>query len=771
MSDWPAQVFDAPVLRGLDLSAREAIVAAGRIVALADGETVYRASDPGDSFYVVVSGEVVLSAVRRGDDEESVVRVARRGDTFGEEATMPGAARRMTAATDEKARVAEIPIAVLRRVLGRGGGDLAERERRMLERAATRDLLGTLAFTRDLSDDDADIVLDAAQHRTFGRGERIYSVGEEPDAFYLIIDGLVQLQTTDGDRIHVRAYLTRGDFFGDDELLTSEPRRAAAVAMGECHALRLPDHVVRTLSDRNPGLLGRIRRIAADRRELQADVVGEAASRSTQHVFKDLYRMQMARSMLVIDQDTCVRCGHCAWACSELYGASRLVRRGDKVVTSLGDDASSVAAPRNLSLPNTCQHCRNPACMIDCPTGAIGRDPEGEVFIREDLCTGCGNCAKACPWENIRMAQRPAGDAPVPDERPSGVGQSSVVAVKCDLCRDYEAPACVQACPTESIFRLEPAEDFSEVSRLFGSGGGRAAASTEDRVATWAIGASVAVSTALGAAGWTLQQAGVWVPSSGGGLIAGWLAGTALVVLAGYSAPKRLVKLWMRRREKSATRRSAEALEGGSSPRVRSRVRPHAVVHTAVGLAAIGAVLAHAGARFPATPAGALHVAFWLTALLGVLGAVAYRAVPGRLARLERSAALPEDLAREREQLFDRLYRDASGKSELVKKIVEKVLAPYARSALGPVALVLSGRTLREEQERVREDVDGMLEGRGGDRLAGLDDLVRTVVDLRALPARRVLTAALRLWLPAHVVLTGLVLAGLVLHVWAGLRL
>ena len=40
------------------------------------------------------------------------------------------------------------------------------------------------------------------------------------------------------------------------------------------------------------------------------------------------------------------------------------------------------------------------------PTGAIGRDPKGEVFIREDLCTGCGNCAKGCPLDNIQMAPR-----------------------------------------------------------------------------------------------------------------------------------------------------------------------------------------------------------------------------------------------------------------------------------------------------------------------------------------------------------------------------
>ncbi len=135
-------------------------------------------------------------------------------------------------------------------------------------------------------------------------------------------------------------------------------------------------------------------------------MVAGAAANATQHVFRDLYRLQVARSLLVIDLECCVRCGHCAWACSEMYGVARLVRRGDKVVARV-DGHGEAGAPQHLMLPNSCQHCENPSCMVGCPTGAIGRDPGGEVFIREELCTGCGACAKACPWDNIQMAPRP----------------------------------------------------------------------------------------------------------------------------------------------------------------------------------------------------------------------------------------------------------------------------------------------------------------------------------------------------------------------------
>jgi hypothetical protein len=100
-----------------------------------------------------------------------------------------------------------------------------------------------------------------------------------------------------------------------------------------------------------------------------------------------------------------------------------------------------------------------------------------------------------------------------------------------------------------------------------------------------------------------------------------------------------------------------------------------------------------------------------------------------------------------------------------VKKLLEKVLLPYARAALGPVSLALSGRRLRDEEKRLRAHIDRMLEGRGQDRLAGLPELVRLVVELRAEPAQRWLQRALRAWLPLHIVSFAIALALLAIHV------
>ena len=751
---WPAIVFDTPVLRGLDARAEREIMEAGLLRELDADAIVYRAGEEGASFFVVASGKVALRAQKRGDERESELRTAGAGESFGEECTV-GLSRHAGAVTTEASLVAEIPVHIFRRAAGRSGkAEIAERLERGLQRSATRDLLRTLAVTRDLPPRDLDVLLDAVSHRRVERGQTVYRQGDLGTELFLIAEGLVQIQSEDGDRVHVRAYLSRGDFFGDEELGRGDRRAASAVASGPSLLLALPAKVVRDLSAAHPALLPSLRRIAADQQAAQQLVVGAAAKNATQHVFRDLYRLQVARSLLVIDLESCVRCGHCAWACAEVYGTARLVRRGDKMVAQVETELTrpEQAAPKSLMLPNSCQHCENPACMVDCPTGAIGRDPAGEVFIREELCTGCGACAKACPWDNIQMAVRP-----LDVKRPVGApGEFSELAVKCDLCRSYESPACVQSCPTESIFRINPAEEIADVRAIFRGAGPATSRAAKGSGASLVIGAAIA-SIGVGLVGVIMHGRGLWWPTRGLGLYAGISAAIVMLALLAYAVPKRGIRLWMKRRDAAPTKEKRAAT---------SKVRPQLSIHLALGLLAPGLALAHApwSSASRQSLGGALLTALVVSSIAGAYTALVYRLIPARLARLERTAALPEDFATARRELRDRLYREVSGKSELVKKLFERVLLPYVQSKGGPLWLLLSGRRLRDEERALRERIDLLLEGRGKERLAGLAELIKIVVELRSLPAQRWLLVTLRAGLPVHIVTFGLAAVLLGLH-------
>src|SRR5690606_38768896 len=95
-------------------------------------------------------------------DQVVAIRVARAGETFGEESTLPGGRRRSEAVARTEVAVAEIPAALFVRALGRSGGELHEApEHRKLRRAATADVLRQISLAADLPETDFELLLDA----------------------------------------------------------------------------------------------------------------------------------------------------------------------------------------------------------------------------------------------------------------------------------------------------------------------------------------------------------------------------------------------------------------------------------------------------------------------------------------------------------------------------------------------------------------------------------------------------------------------------------
>src|SRR6266567_6486719 len=92
---------------------------------------------------------------------------------------------------------------------------------------------------------------------------------------------------------------------------------------------------------------------------------------------------------------------------------------------------------RWLMMSDVCKHCVNAPCLEVCPTGAIIRTEFDSVYIQQSACNGCRDCVSACPFGVIHMSER------------------THTAKKCTFCYDRLkvglAPACAQACPTQSI--------------------------------------------------------------------------------------------------------------------------------------------------------------------------------------------------------------------------------------------------------------------------------------------------------------------------------
>ena len=206
-----------------------------------------------------------------------------------------------------------------------------------------------------------------------------------------------------------------------------------------------------------------------------------------------------ADALLVMDLDLCIKCDACVKACESLHGKSRLIRNGIQLGKYL--------------VPSACRHCDDQKCMNSCPTGAIKRRPEGEIYFQYDMCIGCGNCAIACPYDNIAMIDTPIFDKaqarksnvmsdpnffrPYPvashDVGETGLreqlfgfsGKKSAMRkpvtltlagesehmpaafpIKCDLCDGLPFMGCVHNCPTGAAMRIDPAKLFAETGAI-----------------------------------------------------------------------------------------------------------------------------------------------------------------------------------------------------------------------------------------------------------------------------------------------------------------
>lgn len=141
------------------------------------------------------------------------------------------------------------------------------------------------------------------------------------------------------------------------------------------------------------------------------------------------------------DMNKCSGCRACQVACKDRndLAVGMLFRHVRTYEVGKYPDA------RMLHHSSTCNHCANPACVANCPTGAMQKLEDGAVTSDPGVCIGCGTCAASCPYE-----------VPMVDETEN-------ISRKCDSCkalRDAGSnPVCVDACLMRCL-------DFGDIDEL-----------------------------------------------------------------------------------------------------------------------------------------------------------------------------------------------------------------------------------------------------------------------------------------------------------------
>ena len=146
------------------------------------------------------------------------------------------------------------------------------------------DRLSAVDIFAPLSVEETEKLAGAASRHVFAPGELVIRAGDQGSSMFVVHNGRVQVQVSDGGKPRPVAVLSEGAFFGEMALFTGEPRTANVVAMEETEVLEIGHAAMKHLFETNPDLAEAISWTIAERRaglqasSQQAAEVAEAES-------------------------------------------------------------------------------------------------------------------------------------------------------------------------------------------------------------------------------------------------------------------------------------------------------------------------------------------------------------------------------------------------------------------------------------------------------------------------------------------------------------
>lgn len=383
------------------------------------------------------------------------------GDMFGEIAALSRTPRNATVIAAETSELLELRWTGMREIRKRDEDFRNFIDERYRSRSLKTHLRESPLF-RDLDDHALSLIAAETQFETYGTFDwnRAYKrqlaaldedrpVESEPviaeqghyvDGLIMIRSGFARVSERLGDGQRTLSVATMNDIFGLEEIAAQYNGRGSPALKRSLHAigyvdiLRVPTALVEEYVLRSAAAAPLLDAVLAPDPELTID-------QSLMDFLVDRRFINGTQAM-VIDTERCVNCNDCVTACATAHDNNpRFIRHGPE--------------HHKLMVANACMHCRDPVCLIGCPTGAIQRlSEDGRVVIDDPTCVGCGTCVNSCPYSNIRLVEIRDRDGMLLLDEASG--KPVLKATKCDLCLDQlDGPACQRACPHDALVRID----------------------------------------------------------------------------------------------------------------------------------------------------------------------------------------------------------------------------------------------------------------------------------------------------------------------------
>jgi len=232
----------------------------------AAGETVIQQGEYGNTFYVVIEGDVAVD-VRTDEGSSLVIGTIGAGEFFGEISALSFGPRSANVTAASETLLLDISNTRLIKLMDDYPQVKELVDRRYVERSLNNHLRKIKVFSV-LSEEDLDDLIAKAGLRTCREGEIIFREGEEGDSFYLIRNGFVKASKRLGDQEIVVTYLRENTCFGETALLTGEKRAATATAITRVDLVRIEKEAFQHVLRNNPSFQSYFESLMRERRSM-----------------------------------------------------------------------------------------------------------------------------------------------------------------------------------------------------------------------------------------------------------------------------------------------------------------------------------------------------------------------------------------------------------------------------------------------------------------------------------------------------------------------
>lgn len=237
-----------------------------RVVELERGAVFADQDGPAGDIYFIRSGRV--ASLRAADGSDAIVlREMGPGEIAGE-VPIVGQPRYLTSLRAEERTVAvAVPVADLDALLERNPAlatRMAEEASRRLRWRALEKLVAVMLGEADPAVvKDVDACVDWLRLET---GDRLFSLGDPPDAVYFVVNGrvLVSVPSDEGADVEI-AEIGGGEFVGELGLIDHSPRNADVTAIRETTLARIPRERFEELIREHPAFMLQLARIVVGR--------------------------------------------------------------------------------------------------------------------------------------------------------------------------------------------------------------------------------------------------------------------------------------------------------------------------------------------------------------------------------------------------------------------------------------------------------------------------------------------------------------------------